>query len=273
MRQIPPKLISVPKEIEQLRDTRRIWLFLDYDGTLAEFAPTPDDILPDQELIDILTQLSSIPFLRVSVVSGRRLSHIQSLLPVPGVFLAGSYGVEMQTEEGDEMYQVDYDEIRPALDAVKPRWESLLEGREGFYLEDKGWTLAIHAKYAEESEADAVLSSAVPEAEESASLEPFRVIGGLKFIEIGPQIANKGLTIDFLIERFQWQGAAIVYIGDDDKDEDAFESINAHEGISIVVAKNPRPSKAKYRLESPAAVRIWLSELIKKYKEKPGDAK
>jgi trehalose 6-phosphate phosphatase len=267
-----PKHITSSDDIDELRRARKIWLFLDYDGTLAEFAPTPDDILPDQELIDILTQLANIPELRVSIVSGRRLSHIQSLLPVPGVLLAGSYGVEMQTEEGDEVYQVKYDEIRPALEAVKPKWQSLLDGKKGFYLEDKGWTLAIHAKDAEEEEAESVLSSAVPEAEETASLEPFRVIGGLKFIEIGPHLANKGFTIDFLLEEFPWKNAELVYIGDDDKDEDAFEVIKEHGGITIVVAKVPRPTKADYRLESPKAVRTWLSGLRKKYQagmEKP----
>jgi trehalose 6-phosphate phosphatase len=260
-----PLLITSHRDIDKLKDARKIWLFLDYDGTLAEFAPTPDDILPDRGLIELLTQLSEIPTLRVSVVSGRRLSHIQSLLPVPGVLLAGSYGVEMQTEEGEEVNQVDYEEIRPALEAVKPRWQSLLDGRKGFYLEDKGWTLAIHAKDAEEEEAESVLSSAVPEAEESISLEPFRVIGGLKFIEIGPHLANKGFTIGFLLDQFHWSEAKLVYIGDDDKDEDAFQVIKEHGGVPIVVSENPRPSKADYRLESPKAVRVWLSGLIKQY--------
>lgn len=260
-----PPLISDHSDIQLLENSSKIWLFLDYDGTLAEFAPTPDDILPDQELIEILTKLADIPSLRVSIVSGRRLSHIQSLLPVPGVLMAGSYGVEMQTEEGEEVNLVDYEEIRPELEAVKPKWESLLHGREGFYLEDKGWTLAIHAKDAEKDEADVVLSSAIPEAKESASLDSLRVIGGLKFIEIGPQIANKGLTIDFLLERFHWPGASLVYIGDDDKDEDAFEAIKTHGGIAIVVAKVPRPTKADFRIESPAAVRTWLNGLIQSH--------
>jgi trehalose 6-phosphate phosphatase len=257
-----PKLITQPNDIPVIKKGDKIWLFLDYDGTLAEFAPTPDDILPDQELIDILTKLSNIPSLRVSIVSGRRLSHIQSLLPVPGVLLAGSYGVEMQTEEGDEVNLVDYDEIRPELEAVKPKWKSLLDGREGFYLEDKGWTLAIHAKDAEDNEAKTVLSSAVPEAEEIASLESLRVIGGLKFIEIGPQIANKGITIDYLLNRFPLPEAALVYIGDDDKDEDAFEVIKSHAGAAVVVADEPRPTKADFRIESPIAVRAWLNALI-----------
>jgi hypothetical protein len=30
-------------------------LYLDYDGTLAVFAPTPDDVLPDERVISLIT--------------------------------------------------------------------------------------------------------------------------------------------------------------------------------------------------------------------------
>ena len=32
---------------ERIAHAERLWLFLDYDGTLAEFAPTPDHVFPD----------------------------------------------------------------------------------------------------------------------------------------------------------------------------------------------------------------------------------
>ena len=40
-----------------------------------------------------------------------------------------------------------------------PRWQALVEGREGFYLEDKGWSLALHARFAPEKEATRVISA------------------------------------------------------------------------------------------------------------------
>ena len=75
----------VPQDLEQrLARTERLWLFLDYDGTLADFAPTPDHVLPDPELVDLLATLARHPRIRIAVVSGRRLSHVQKLVPVPG---------------------------------------------------------------------------------------------------------------------------------------------------------------------------------------------
>ena len=82
---------------ERLAQAERLWLFLDYDGTLADFAPTPEHVNPDPELVDLIERLARHPRFRVAVVSGRRLSHVQKLVPVPGVLLAGTYGIELQT--------------------------------------------------------------------------------------------------------------------------------------------------------------------------------
>ena len=68
-----------------MRQAGHLWLFLDYDGTLADFAATPDEIIPDEELIALIDQLAKQPDIRVTILSGRRLAHIQSLLPVSGI--------------------------------------------------------------------------------------------------------------------------------------------------------------------------------------------
>jgi trehalose 6-phosphate phosphatase len=251
--------------LERLKAAGRVRLFLDYDGTLAEFAPTPDDILPDPELIDLITRLGQHPRLLVSVISGRRLSHILDLLPVPGVLLAGTYGVELQHAAGEREDRVDFDRIRPVLEELKPRWQALIEGLDGFYLEDKGWALGIHGRRADAGEADRVLDAAERMLDEIKALTEFRILGGYKFIEIGPQLAHKGRTIEELLARFPFPDSALVYLGDDDKDEEAFEVIRAHGGEAVLVSPQPRPTHANYRLESPAAARRWLASLLSSY--------
>ncbi|MGD8598942.1 MAG: trehalose-phosphatase, partial [Anaerolineae bacterium] len=122
----------------RLAEFERLRLFLDYDGTLADFAPTPEHVEPDPELLELLSQLAQRPYLRVAVVSGRRLKHIQQLVPTPGILLAGTYGIELQLPDGERLDRLDYGAIRPILDALKPQWAALLDGRDGFFLEDKG---------------------------------------------------------------------------------------------------------------------------------------
>jgi trehalose-phosphatase len=247
---------------QRLAESERLWLFLDYDGTLADFAPTPEHVNPDPELVELLTRLVHIPRLRISVISGRRLSDVRALVPVPGVLLAGTYGIEVQTPEGEQIERVEYKTIRPVLEVIKPRWEHLITGRDGFFLEDKGWALALHARFADGDEANEVLATAHRLATEVAYLGPFRLLGGHKFMEIGPELAHKGRTVAYLLEQFPWPGALPLYLGDDDKDEEAFGIIQAHGGTAILVAREPRDTQADCRLESPQAVRQWLETLL-----------
>ncbi|HLF28477.1 MAG TPA: trehalose-phosphatase [Anaerolineae bacterium] len=248
--------------LQRLIQAERRWLFLDYDGTLDEFAPTPDHVLPNPEVIELVTRLSRCPHTRVVVLSGRRLGHVLSLLPVPGVLLAGAYGIELHLPDGERLARATYDAVRPALENLKPRWAQLIAGRQGFSLEDKIWALALHARFAEAREAEAVLSVARAAATEALSAGPFRLLGGHRFLEVGPKLAHKGETVRYIFERYPWPGALSVYVGDDDKDEEAFEVIKAHGGIPILAASEPRATHADCRLESPQRVREWLSVLV-----------
>jgi trehalose 6-phosphate phosphatase len=254
---------------EQLAQAERLWLFLDYDGTLAEFAPTPDHVEPDPDLIALIAQLARHPRIRVAIISGRRLGHIKRLVPVSGIFLAGTYGVELRTPQGQRIDRVDYDAIRPLLDQLKPHWAQLITNRKGFYLEDKDWALALHARFADAREAEDLLARARRQAEQVAAEGPFRVLGGHKFLEIGPQLAHKGRTVDYLLDQHPWSGALPLYIGDDDKDEEAFGVIQSRGGLAVVVSAEPRETLADLRLKSPDSTRRWLARLSTRWKDGP----
>ncbi len=247
---------------ERLAEAERLRLFLDYDGTLADFAPTPEHVNPNHAVIEVVSALVDAPHIRVAVVSGRRLSHVEALVPVSGALLAGTYGIELRMPEGERVERVDYDAVRPVLDRIKPRWAALIDQRTGFFLEDKGWTLALHARFADEGEAKAVLEEAQGLIDERATADLFRVLGGHKFLEIGPRLAHKGKTVTWLLDRYPWSGALPLYLGDDDKDEEAFEVIQARGGLAIQVASQERETRADGRLPSPRSARQWLGTLV-----------
>ncbi len=255
-------LPSAAEALNQLAKHDRLWLFLDYDGTLADFAPTPDIVTPDPDLIALLTALNTKPGLRLAVISGRRLQHVRSLVPIPGIWLAGTYGVELQTPKGEQLERLDYRLIRPALENVKLTWHNLIGNHPGFYLEDKGWSLAIHARYAADQEAEETLSAARDQAQAALKYGSLRLQGGHKFLEICPQQADKGETLAYILSRDVFPEALPIYIGDDDKDERAFSTVNAHRGIAIVVTLEERPTQAGYTLANPTAVRAWLKALL-----------
>ncbi len=258
-------MIHSPAQImEQLLCQDRLWLFLDYDGTLADFAPTPEYVVADPEVVSIVTRLALCPRVRVAVISGRSLNQIRQLLPIPQIWLAGTYGVEVQTPGGDILRRAEWKAIRPALEQLKPFWQQLIADRTGFLLEDKGWALALHARFADDDEAAQVLRAAGTSTVMLVSSGEFRLLQSRRFLEICPILAHKGRAVDYVLDRFAWPGALPVYLGDDDNDEDAFEVIKARHGVALLVAAIARTTLADTQLDSPQAARDWLNQLTER---------
>ncbi len=235
------------------------FLFLDYDGTLANFAPNPDVILPDAELISILNEVKQQKNIRLAIISGRKLGHIRELIPISGIWLAGSYGLEMMNPQGNEIHLLEFDALRPSLEIIKPVWQELIKGKRGFYLEDKGWSLAIHANGSDRQEVGTILEEArlieIPQG--------FHLQNTDNFIEICPPAADKGLAIEFILKEEKFENALPIFLGDDPRDESAFRKVRSMGGVGILVSENGRETQAIYYLENPEEVRIWLREIVR----------
>ncbi|MBN1304952.1 MAG: trehalose-phosphatase [Anaerolineales bacterium] len=245
-----------------MKQAREVWLLLDYDGTLADFAPTPDTILPDPGLVALIKNFTTLPAVQLGIISGRRLAHIETLVPLDGIWRAGSYGLEMTSPKGEHIEQIEFSAVRPSLEQLKPRWERLLAGQEGFYLEDKGWSLALHARFVEDRLAESILNQAASLASETLSTgKPFKLLGGYKFLEIAPAGADKGQTVQYLLNNYALPPYFTIYLGDDDKDEKAFPVVHTHGGLTGLVSKQDRQTAADFRLETPAQTRQWLKDL------------
>jgi trehalose 6-phosphate phosphatase len=242
-----------------------LWLFLDYDGTLAEFAPTPEHLEPNPAIIRLLEQLARRPGIRLTILSGRRLAHIRQLLPVAGIILAGTYGIELLAESGETINLIQHRDIRPILESIKPHWLQLIAGRNGFFLEDKDWALALHARFADDEEAARVLGQALEAATLRLPPEHVRILGGHKFLEVAPRLASKSQAVAYLLNEYALPEARLVYVGDDDKDEEAFPVIHARDGVAVKVqqaSQISQPTTADFFFHSPQETLAWLAELL-----------
>ena len=243
----------------KINQAETIKLFLDYDGTLADFAPSPDHVLPDQDLINLLSALNKTSNIEVVILSGRRLQHIEQLVPIGDLWRAGTYGIEMISPQGELIERINYRVIRPHLEQIKPKWHTLIDDSEGFYLEDKGWSLALHARDADPDIGSQILLDARDILQECHLGNQFRVLGGDRFLEVAPTIANKGLAIQYLVDHNDWQDYLLIYLGDDDKDEEAFAVVQKYGGITIKVDRDAGETTADVTLRDPHNVREWLN--------------
>ena len=239
----------------------QLWLFLDYDGTLVPIARTQKEVHSDAALIELLTGLVKFPAIRVIILSGRPLASLRAMLPIRGLALAGTYGIEIEMPGQRTIIRAEPARVRPVIEQVKLAWAELVAGRSGFVLEDKRLAVALHASFADPSDAHFVLPQARLAAMHIITPDRFRILSGYQFLEVAPAVAHKGLAVEWLLDHHLSGDPLLIYCGDDDKDEEAFEVVRQCGGIPIVVGKVRRATLATHRFDSPNALRGWLAAL------------
>jgi trehalose-6-phosphatase len=122
------------------------------------------------------------------------------------------------------------------LDQLKPHWKEIINDRKDFYLEDKGWALAVHASFASPRDATRVISLLQQTLDQELISDEYRLIKHNKFLEISSAMAHKGKTMSYLLNSFPLPGARLIFVGDDDNDAEAFETIHSYGGAAISVA-------------------------------------
>jgi trehalose 6-phosphate phosphatase len=256
-------LVQLKAALQHLHSGGHLWLFLDYEGTLVPIAPTPDDACADDGLLDLLGRLVQTPRIKVIILSGRSLSFLQTMLPVRGLILAGIYGAEIQTIDNGTILRADPATTRLTITRLKSAWSTSIEGYQGFLIEDKGFSLALHARLADGADAKFVLGRALDSARRIILPERFRVLVGDRFLEIAPAAAHKGLTVEWLLDQSGETDALPMYFGDDDWDEEAFPVVLRRGGMPIAVGIRARLKPTVRRLPNPDAVRDCLEELYR----------
>lgn len=254
--------MSDPAELRELiRRAPLVYLFLDYDGTLADFVPNPDIVTPDDALIKLLARLAASPNLRLAIISGRRLGHVQRLVPLEGVLRGGTYGLELDIPGQGEQARTDYARVRPVVERVLLYWRELIPDAGGFYVEDKGWAAALHAPARRSLSYQAIYEAArtiLTRIQPDPGL--FAIYDDNLLLELAPLEANKARSVGWILNHETPAGALPVYIGDDAHDEAAFALVQAAGGWAVKVGL-PAATHADYRLENPGAVRAWLESL------------
>ena len=125
--------------------------------------------------------------------------------------------------------------------------------------------MALHARFAKDQEATDVLGKALEVATVQLPSGVFRVLGGHKFLEVAPRIASKRGTVAYLLSQYPLPRARLLYIGDDDKDEEAFPLIHEHGGIAVKVlqpSQLAQDTTADYLFQSPEETLRWLEALL-----------
>jgi trehalose 6-phosphate phosphatase len=230
-------------------DERDIALFLDFDGTLVEIAPSPADVRLDRRVPPALDTLRSRLSGALALVSGRPISFLDTVLAPYRFDTAALHGADIRLGDAVLTQAGAFPEMRQAVrDLVR-----FANSHVGIIVEDKDLSVALHWRLAPHVHDEALELMRMI----AARIGPIvRLQEGKAVAELVPAGASKGTAIAQLMQTAPYAGRVPVFIGDDVTDEHGFEAVNALGGLSIRIGDGE--TRAPLRLASPTALRAIL---------------
>ena len=223
-------------------------LFLDFDGTLVEIAPRPDQVVVPPELAPALLRLRDRLGGALAIVTGRPIAVIDDFLSPARFDVAGLHGVERRV---DGVVSGGRAEDHPALRARITGLKDAVRDLESVLIEDKGASVAVHWRLAtptDAAQAEEAVKAAAADLGDAYRLQLGKAVG-----EIVPASATKGHAIRALSEAPPYAGRRAMFLGDDLTDEKAFAVVNEEGGVSVRIGGSD--TIATRRLTDPDAVR------------------
>ena len=223
----------------------------DYDGTLAPIVEDPSKAVPLPESVAAVRALAALPQTTVAVVSGRALRDLATLSRLPSeVHLVGSHGSE---------FDIGFVErLTPELVEVRTRLRNelrrIVAGKPGVRLESKPASIAVHTRGATQDVGREVVEAV---RNGPAAWPDVTVTQGKEVVELSVIPTHKGLAVDQL--RTQLSASAVLFIGDDVTDENAFANL---QGPDVGIKIGPGETKAGFRVAEPIEAARLLGLLL-----------
>lgn len=224
-------------------------LFLDFDGTLADLAPRPQEVCVDSALVPLLARMHTHLAGALAIVTGRPEADIDGFLGCLRLPLASEHGARYRLAQGSHAVLAAPD-LAPVLDAAN----ALAARHAGLLVEHKSASLALHYRLLPHLQAlcHDTLAQALLLCTPGLELQ-----GGKGIIEAKPRGVHKGRAISDFMAQPPFAGRVPVFVGDDVGDEPGFAAVQALGGLTIKVGAGD--SLAQHRCATPAALRAWLA--------------
>ncbi|MCK4385097.1 MAG: trehalose-phosphatase [candidate division Zixibacteria bacterium] len=264
------KLFEEYQQIEKkIFGKKFLFIGLDYDGTLTPIVSHPHHARLPHDTKSLLTNLCALPHTLLCIISGRSWEDVRRKVGIKRIIFAGNHGMEIKG--GGFSFSIkDSQKYVEEINKICRKLTQRLKEIEGVWVENKGLTASVHYRLADSEDIQKVKQIIFPIINTSKDLKLNR---GKKVWEIRPNIDwNKGKAVAYILERClgkDWKSkGAVVYIGDDKTDEDAFSLLKQNGVTALVSRKPPRISNAQYSLAHPKEVISFLRWLGNLWEDK-----
>jgi trehalose 6-phosphate phosphatase len=236
-------------------------ILLDIDGTILDFAPSPQQVWVPTGLRRVLTRLAELTGGALALVSGRAINDIDlifSPLQLPAI---GVHGAEMRTT-GDGEPQL---RVAPLSKALKRKLATIAELGPGILVEDKSFSLALHYRLAPDK--GEAIEAAVAAICADAPPGTIEILPGKLVIDVKPAGINKGNAVCELMSHPPFAGRQPLFIGDDRTDLPVFGIIPKFAGLAYSVGRIVADVDGHF--DTPEDVRLWLARVADQSRSLP----
>ncbi|WCT09969.1 bifunctional alpha,alpha-trehalose-phosphate synthase (UDP-forming)/trehalose-phosphatase [Mucilaginibacter jinjuensis] len=240
--------------INRFAKTHQRIIFLDYDGTLVDFKSNVDQAKPDDELYQILDQLTSDPANDVVLISGRKHENLEEWFGHLPIYLVAEHGAWFK-QQHTHWHKLGGMSNNWKQD-IFPILETYVDRTPGTFIEEKTYSLVWHYRKAQNGLGELRANELTNTLKYMASDKGLQLLPGSKVVEVKNMEINKGKAALTLAEKKDYD--FIIAFGDDYTDEDIFKSL-PDSAITIKVGSNL--SAAKFYMRNPTEVRDLLKSL------------
>lgn len=240
---------------EQFKAAKTPILFLDYDGTLVGFKGRPEDASPDEELKDLISQLTQQA--QVVIISGRDRETLGHWFQRLDVDMIAEHGVWLKNNELGSEWQAYADVDDSWKEDIRQVMEYYVLRTPGAFIEEKHHSLVWHYRKVESGLGDLRMRELFSHLKYMASGHNLQVLEGNMVLEIKRPDINKGRAATAFMKGKEFD--FVLAMGDDWTDEDTFKAMPEH-AFSVRVGYTY--TQANYNIKSPREVRGLLRELV-----------
>ena len=260
---IPPKNFA-----DYLSHQQGYCLFLDIDGTLADFTLNPKDSVIPTSTLTLLQKIQTYG-VKIAAVTGRSLAEARQMLSPLTLPIAATHGLEIAFDDSSDHNETNVVSVNIIELAVIT--ESIIQSCipfDDFIVENKPYSVALHFRK-NPALADAAYTIMV---QTLKSHDNWTLKSGKYVWEVVPKGANKGSAILALLKKMQSNKSVFpIFIGDDITDEAGFMAVQGDsksledesqliKGMGIKVGCEP--TSANYYVHDTHEVTVLLDSFL-----------
>lgn len=240
----------------------KVFLFLDYDGTLAPIRTRPEQAVPDQALFELMERLKRSEHIIPAIVTGRPSDFCEQHLVEFGIPIASEHGAFIRYPEQGQWNSpitMSEDDINSLQAEILEVFEAYRELVPHSHVESKKTCMVWHYRESDPDFAESQAHILAETLEQLLNKTSWSVYHGKKTVEVRLSLAHKGFAVELMLKQMGFdENCSLISVGDDTTDEDMYR-VQVEKNHSIHIGM--RNAFSRYYLNSPQELYEFLLRL------------